>query len=86
MDAGMYKRHVFPMNIKEHLVICTLISFISIPFVAVTRCMGVILLHPTSNKTAMTKNFARQFSKVAPSGENMALFRRFGHKVSVPKG
>ena len=45
--------------------------------------MGVILLHPTSNKTAMTKNFARQFSKVAPSGENMALFRRFGHKVSA---
>ena len=44
--------------------------------------MGVILLHPTSNKAAMTKNFARQFSKVAPSGENMALFRRFGHKVS----
>ena len=45
--------------------------------------MGVILLHPTSNKTAMTKNFARQFSKVAPSGENMALFRRFGHKVRL---
>ena len=47
--------------------------------------MGVILLHPTSNKTAMTKNFARQFSKVAPSGENMALFRRFGHKVSAER-
>jgi len=49
----------------------------------VTRCMGVILLHPTSNKAAMTKNFARQFSKVAPSGENMALFRRFGHKIDA---
>ena len=69
---------------KEHHVICTLISFFS-PFVVVTRCMGVILLHPTSNKTAMTKNFARQFSKVAPSGENMALFRRFGHKVSAER-
>ncbi len=48
----------------------------------VTRCMGLILLHPTSNKTTMTHNFMAKFSKVKPSAENLAIFRKFGHKVT----
>ena len=36
-----------------------------------------------TNKAAMTSNFKRQFSKVAPSAENLALFRRFGHKIDA---
>ena len=53
-----------------------------------TRCMGVILLHPTSNKATMVANFKDKMSKwkvnkVDESGENLAIFRKFGHKVST---
>ena len=47
----------------------------------VSRCMGVILLHPTSNKTTMVQNFKGKFAKITPSGENLAVFRKFGHKL-----
>ncbi len=50
------------------------------------RCLGVILLHPTSNKATMVSNFKDKFSgwkaqHVAPTAENLTLFRRFGHKL-----
>jgi protein NDRG1 len=47
----------------------------------VTRCMGVILLHPTSNKDSMTATFMTKFKKIKPSAENLAVFRKFGHKL-----
>ena len=51
------------------------------------RCLGVILLHPTSNKATMVHNFKEKFSQwkvahVNPTAENLALFRKFGHKVT----
>lgn len=56
------------------------------------RCMGVILLHPTSNKATMVRNFKDKFSKWKlsgkktnveedVSGEDLAVFRKFGHKL-----
>lgn len=50
------------------------------------RCLGVILLHPTSNKATMVNNFKDKLTKwkvsnINPSGENLALFRKFGHKL-----
>lgn len=50
------------------------------------RCLGVILLHPTSNKTKMMDTFKDKLGKwkvssVSPSGENLAVFRKFGHKL-----
>ena len=47
----------------------------------------MILLHPTSNKATMVKNFKDKLAKwkvnkaVNPTGENLAVFRRYGHKV-----
>ncbi len=51
-----------------------------------SRCLGLLLLNPTSNKTTMAKNFMDRVSKwkvahLTPSGENLALFRKFGHKL-----
>ena len=53
---------------------------------SIHRCLGVILLHPTSNKTKMMDTFKDKLGKwkvssVTPSGENLAVFRKFGHKV-----
>lgn len=50
------------------------------------RCLGVILIHPTSNKTKMMDNFKDKIGKwkvnnLTPSVENMTVFRRFGHKL-----
>lgn len=55
--------------------------------IAHDRCLGVILLHPTSNKATIVNNFKDRVSKwkvknINPSGENLVMFRRFGHKVS----
>ena len=52
----------------------------------------MILLHPTSNKATMVRNFKDKFSKWKlsgkktnveedVSGEDLAVFRKFGHKV-----
>ena len=53
----------------------------------VTRCLGVILLNPTTNKVTMMDNLKDRFHKwkishIPASGEHMVTFRRFGHKVS----
>lgn len=49
------------------------------------RCLGLLLLNPTSNKTSMMNNFKDKMNKwkVAhtPSSVDMALFRKFGHKI-----
>ena len=52
----------------------------------VTRCLGVILLNPTTNKVTMMENLKDRFKKwkighVNPTGEHVIAFRRFGHKV-----
>jgi hypothetical protein len=46
----------------------------------VARCLGVILVHPTSNKATMGQVFKEKFSKwkltnIEDSGENRAIFR-----------
>ena len=53
----------------------------------VARCMGVILLNPTTNKATMVDNLKDRFHKwkishITPTGEHMVAFRKFGHKVS----
>ncbi|TRY79813.1 hypothetical protein TCAL_10269 [Tigriopus californicus] len=50
------------------------------------RCLGVILIHPTSNKTKMMDTFKDKIGKwkvnnLTPTVENMTVFRRFGHKL-----
>ena len=52
----------------------------------VTRCLGVILLNPTTNKVTMMDNLKDRFHKwkisnVTPTGAQMVAFRKFGHKV-----
>lgn len=52
----------------------------------VTRCLGVILLHPTANASTMLESFKDRFNKwksnhVAASAENIVAFRKFGHKL-----
>ena len=52
-----------------------------------TRCLGVILLNPTTNKVTMMDNLKDRFQKWKIShvndltGEQMVAFRKFGHKV-----
>jgi len=52
----------------------------------VTRCLGVILLNPTTNKVTMMDNLKDRFHKwkisnVTPTGAQMVAFRKFGHKL-----
>lgn len=52
----------------------------------VTRCLGVVCINPTTGKMTMMDNFKDRFSKwklqnINPSGEHMAAFRKYGHKV-----
>lgn len=52
----------------------------------VTRCLGVVLINPTTNKVTMMDNLKDRFHKwkishIPASGEHMVTFRRFGHKV-----
>ena len=52
-----------------------------------TRCLGVILLNPTTNKVTMMDNLKDRFQKWKIThvndltGEQMVAFRKFGHKV-----
>ena len=66
--------------------------FISVRFgmMHVSRCLGVILLNPTTNKVTMMENLKDRFSKwkishINPTAEQMIVFRKHGHKVSFPK-
>jgi predicted esterase len=52
----------------------------------VTRCLGVIFLHPTANASTVMETFKDKFTKwgvkhVGASAENIAAFRKFGHKL-----
>jgi len=49
----------------------------------VTRCLGVILLHPTANASTIVDGFKDKFQKfkIKNSGENIVAFRKFGHKL-----
>lgn len=52
----------------------------------VTRCLGVLLIHPVSNTSSMMENFKDRVTKwklnnIAADGENMLILRRFGHKI-----
>merc|ERR1712141_891216 len=52
----------------------------------VSRCLGVILLNPTTNKVTMMENLKDRFSKwkisnINPTGEHMIAFRKYGHKL-----
>jgi pimeloyl-ACP methyl ester carboxylesterase len=52
-----------------------------------TRCLGVILLNPTTNKVTMMDNLKDRFQKWKIThvndltGEQMVAFRKFGHKL-----
>lgn len=52
----------------------------------VSRCLGVILLNPTTNKVTMMDNLKDRFAKwkinhINPTGEHMIAFRKYGHKL-----
>lgn len=49
----------------------------------VTRCLGVILLHPTANASTIVDGFKDKFQKfkISQSGDNIVAFRKFGHKL-----
>lgn len=52
----------------------------------VARCLGIILLNPTTNKVTMMENFKDKFQKwkishVNPSNEHVVAFRKYGHKL-----
>ena len=52
----------------------------------VARCLGVILLNPTTNKVTMMDNLKDRFNKwkishITPTGAQMIAFRKYGHKL-----
>jgi len=49
----------------------------------VTRCLGVILLHPTANASTIMDNFKDKFQKfkIKSTGENIVAYRKYGHKL-----
>lgn len=49
----------------------------------VTRCLGVILLHPTANASTIMDNFKDKFQKlkIKTTGENIVAYRKYGHKL-----
>lgn len=49
----------------------------------VTRCLGVVLIHPVGNASTIMESFKDKFNKwkIGTTGENIIAFRKFGHKL-----
>jgi len=48
-----------------------------------TRCLGVILIHPTANASTIMENFKDKFQKlkIKTTGENIVAYRKYGHML-----